>query len=86
MENAALSVSKALDHFALIQFYLDFLNLIVDVQRTDGSVSDLVPNGGGYPADHYIHVHRYFENIRSRYSKTELANLAYQFGDWFPFD
>ena len=51
MGDAALTVNEALYNFDLIKFYLNFLNLIVDVQQTDGAIPDVVPNGGGYPAD-----------------------------------
>lgn len=50
MGDAALSVDEALYNFDLIKFYQNFLNLIIDVQRTDGSIPDFVP-GDSYPAD-----------------------------------
>lgn len=50
MGDAALSVDEALYNFDLIKFYLNYLNLIVDMQLEDGSVPDIVP-GGNYPAD-----------------------------------
>jgi hypothetical protein len=49
MGDAALSVNEALYNFDLIKFYLNFLNLIDDVQHSDGSIPDVVPDGGGYP-------------------------------------
>ncbi|CAF1475050.1 unnamed protein product [Adineta ricciae] len=48
--DAALSVDEALYNFDLIKFYQNFLNLIVDVQRSDGQVPNFVP-GNSYPAD-----------------------------------
>ena len=110
MGDAALSVNEAWYNFDLIKFFVNFLNLIVDVQQTDGAVPDVVPNDGGYPADpnwgtalpmitwqlyrhcgdlqiladYYVHVRSDVENVRSGYSKTGLANLAYHFGDWVP--
>ena len=50
MGDAALTVDEALYNFDLIKFYHNFLNLIVDVQREDGSVPNYVP-GDFYPAD-----------------------------------
>ncbi|CAF0837872.1 unnamed protein product [Adineta steineri] len=50
--DAALSVDEALYNFDLIKFYLNFLNLIVDMQLPNGAIPDIVPGGGGiYPAD-----------------------------------
>ena len=52
MGDAALSVNEALYNFDLAKFYLNFLNLIEDIQLPDGSVADTVPvTFGGYPAD-----------------------------------
>ena len=52
MGDAALSVNEALYNFDLIKFYLNFLNLIADIQLPDGSVADTVPvTFGSYPAD-----------------------------------
>ncbi|CAM4759645.1 unnamed protein product [Rotaria magnacalcarata] len=52
MGDAALTVNEALYNFDLIKFYLNFLNLIVDIQLRDGSIADTVPvTFGGYPAD-----------------------------------
>ncbi|CAF2398731.1 unnamed protein product [Rotaria sp. Silwood2] len=52
MGDAALSVNEALYNFDLAKFYLNFLNLIADIQLPDGSISDTVPvTFGGYPAD-----------------------------------
>ncbi|CAF1133276.1 unnamed protein product, partial [Didymodactylos carnosus] len=52
MGDAALSVDEALYNFDLIKFYVNFLNLITDVQRDDGAVPDTVPlTFGIYPAD-----------------------------------
>jgi len=51
MGDAALVVNEALYNFDLIKFFLNFLNLIGDVQLTNGAIPDVVPNGGGYPAD-----------------------------------
>jgi alpha-L-rhamnosidase len=51
MGDAALSVNEALYNFDLIKFYLNFLNLISDQQLSNGAIPDVVPNGGGYPAD-----------------------------------
>jgi alpha-L-rhamnosidase len=48
--DASLSVDEALYNFDLIKFYLNFLNLIVDMQLADGQIPDLVP-GDIYPAD-----------------------------------
>jgi alpha-L-rhamnosidase len=48
--DAALSADEALYNFDLIKFYLNFLNLIVDIQLPDGELPDLAP-GGEYPAD-----------------------------------
>jgi len=50
MGDAALTVDEALYNFDLIKFYLNFLNLIVDVQLDDGEIPDFVP-GRSYPAD-----------------------------------
>ncbi|CAF3947898.1 unnamed protein product [Rotaria sordida] len=47
-----MSVNEALYNFDLIKFYLNYLNLIADIQLPDGSISDTVPvTFGGYPAD-----------------------------------
>jgi alpha-L-rhamnosidase len=52
MGDAALTVNEALYNFDLIKFYLNFLNLIADIQLPDGSISDTVPvTFGGYPSD-----------------------------------
>ncbi|CAF3333410.1 unnamed protein product [Rotaria socialis] len=52
MGDAALTVNEALYNFDLIKFYLNFLNLIGDIQLGDGSIADTVPvTFGGYPAD-----------------------------------
>ena len=51
MGDAALSVNEALYNFDLMKFYQNFLNLIGDVQQSNGAIPDVVPNGGGYPAD-----------------------------------
>ncbi|CAF0891622.1 unnamed protein product [Adineta ricciae] len=52
MGDAALSVDEALYNFDLMKFYLNFLNLIADVQLPDGSIPDTVPvSFGGYPSD-----------------------------------
>ncbi|CAF3871451.1 unnamed protein product, partial [Rotaria magnacalcarata] len=52
MGDAALTVNEALYNFDLIKFYLNFLNLIGDIQLRDGSIADTVPvTFGGYPAD-----------------------------------
>lgn len=51
MDDAALSVNEALYDFDLIKFYQNFLNLMGDVQQSNGAIPNLVPNGGGYPAD-----------------------------------
>ena len=52
MGDAALTVNEALYNFDLIKFYLNFLNLIIDIQLADGSIPDTVPaTFGGYPAD-----------------------------------
>ncbi len=50
MGDAGLSVNEALYNFDLIKFYHNFLNLITDIQRDDGALSDIVP-GNSYPAD-----------------------------------
>jgi alpha-L-rhamnosidase len=50
MGDAALSVNEALYNFDLIKFYVNFLNLIVDVQLDNGDVPDFVP-GNSYPSD-----------------------------------
>jgi alpha-L-rhamnosidase len=52
MGDASLTVNEALYNFDLIKFYLNFLNLIADIQLPDGSIADTVPvTFGGYPAD-----------------------------------
>ncbi|CAF4325997.1 unnamed protein product, partial [Adineta steineri] len=52
MGDAALTVNEALYNFDLIKFYLNFLNLITDIQLADGSIADTVPvTFGGYPSD-----------------------------------
>jgi alpha-L-rhamnosidase len=52
MGDAGLTVNEALYNFDLIKFYLNFLNLITDIQLADGSIPDTVPTTfGGYPAD-----------------------------------
>ena len=50
MGDAALTVNEALYNFDLVKFYLNFLNLISDVQLSDGQVPDFVP-GNGYNPD-----------------------------------
>ncbi|CAF0783806.1 unnamed protein product [Adineta ricciae] len=50
--DAALSIDEALYNFDLMRFYVNFLNLIVDIQHTDGSIPDTVPfTSGSYPSD-----------------------------------
>ncbi|UJR34539.1 hypothetical protein I4U23_027316 [Adineta vaga] len=50
--DTALTVDEALYNFDLIKFYLNFLNLIVDMQLDSGEIPDIVPGTGGiYPAD-----------------------------------
>jgi alpha-L-rhamnosidase len=50
--DAALTINEALYNFDLIKFYLNFLNLIIDIQLNDGSIPDTVPfTSGSYPAD-----------------------------------
>jgi len=52
MGDAALSVNEALYNFDFAKFYLNFLNLIADIQLPDGSIADTVPvTFGGYPSD-----------------------------------
>ncbi|UJR36739.1 hypothetical protein I4U23_029454 [Adineta vaga] len=52
MGDAALTANEALYNFDLIKFYLNFLNLIADIQLPDGSIADTVPvTFGGYPSD-----------------------------------
>ncbi len=48
--DASLSVDEALYNFDLIKFYLNFLNLICDVQLPDGEVPDFIP-GNSYNPD-----------------------------------
>ncbi len=50
MGDAALSVNEALYNFDLVKFYLNFLNLISDVQLPDGEVPDFIP-GHSYNPD-----------------------------------
>ncbi|UJR06990.1 hypothetical protein I4U23_011278 [Adineta vaga] len=50
MGDAALTVNEALYNFDLVKFYLNFLNLICDVQLPDGQVPDFVP-GSSYNPD-----------------------------------
>jgi alpha-L-rhamnosidase len=50
MGDAALTVNEALYNFDLVKFYLNFLNLIGDVQLPNGEVPDYVP-GSGYNPD-----------------------------------
>jgi alpha-L-rhamnosidase len=50
MGDAALTVNEALYNFDLVKFYLNFLNLIGDVQRPNGEIPDYVP-GEGYNPD-----------------------------------
>ena len=50
MGDAALTVNEALYNFDLVKFYLNFLNLICDVQLPDGEVPDFVP-GNDYNPD-----------------------------------
>jgi alpha-L-rhamnosidase len=50
MGDAALSANEALYNFDLVKFYINFLNLISDVQRSNGQVPDYVP-GAHYPSD-----------------------------------
>lgn len=50
--DAALTIDEALYNFDLIQFYLNFLRSITDIQQQDGSIPDTVPfTSGSYPAD-----------------------------------
>ena len=52
MGDAGLTVNEALYNFDFLKFYLNFLNLIEDVQLPDGSIPDTVPvTFGGYPSD-----------------------------------
>lgn len=50
MGDAALTVNEALYNFDFVKFYLNFLNLICDVQLSDGQVPDFVP-GSSYNPD-----------------------------------
>lgn len=50
--DAALTVDEALYNYDLIQFYQNFLQSIIDIQQSDGSIPDTVPlTSGSYPAD-----------------------------------
>ncbi|CAF1095280.1 unnamed protein product [Rotaria sordida] len=49
--DTALSVDEALYNFDLMKFYLNYLNLIIDLQLANGAIPDVAPGGGGYPAD-----------------------------------
>lgn len=52
MGDAGLSCDEALYNFDYVNFYLNFLTMIQDNQRSDGAVSDTVPFMTGYiPAD-----------------------------------
>ena len=52
MGDASLTVNEALYNFDFTQFYLNFLNDILDTQLPDGSIADTTPvSFGGYPAD-----------------------------------
>ena len=52
MGDAGLSSDEALYNFDYVNFYLNFLTMIEDNQRSDGAVSDTVPFMTGYiPAD-----------------------------------
>jgi hypothetical protein len=46
MGDAALTVNEALYNFDLVKFYLNFLNLISDVQLAGGQVPNHVPGNG----------------------------------------
>jgi hypothetical protein len=50
MGDAAVSVDEALYNFDLVKFYLNFLNLIIDIQLPDGEVPEYVP-GKSYNPD-----------------------------------
>lgn len=50
MGDAALSVDEALYNFDLIKLFLNYLNLIVDVQLSNGAVPNYVP-GSYFPPD-----------------------------------
>jgi alpha-L-rhamnosidase len=50
LADASLTTDEALHNFDLIKFYHNFLNLITDVQRSDGTVPNYIP-GTDYPAD-----------------------------------
>ena len=52
MGDAGLSIDEALFNFDYINFYLNFLTMIADNQRSDGAISDTVPFTVGFaPAD-----------------------------------
>lgn len=52
LADAGLTVNEALFNFDLIQFYVNYVNSIVDSQGDDGSVPDTVPfTDGDYPSD-----------------------------------
>ncbi len=58
MGDAGISVDEALYNFDLIKFYQNFLNLIIDMQKADDEIPDIVP-GGIYPADpNWTGIHR----------------------------
>ena len=52
MGDAGLSIDESLFNFDTANLYRNFLNLIHDIQRPDGSVPNTVPEAnGGFPAD-----------------------------------
>ena len=52
MGDAGLSIDETLFNFDYVNFYLNFLTMILDNQTPDGAVSDTVPYAVGYsPAD-----------------------------------
>ena len=50
LADASVTVDEALYNFDLIKFYHNFLNLIIDVQRKDGTIPNYLP-GTDYPPD-----------------------------------
>ncbi len=90
MADAALTANEALYNFDLIKFYHNYLNLIIDLQRSDGSVPDYVP-GHHYPADINWatalptitwQVYRHYNDVQTlrNYYDNIAAYVAYYIG------
>ncbi len=87
MGDAALTVNEALYNFDLVKFYINFVNLITDVQLPDGQVPDYVPGSGYNPDPNWgtalptivwqLYVHTKSQEILNTYYNNVRAYVEY---------